>query len=178
MSSTWIKPRPHRHHCALEFVKENTANGGKILLSAPRSRRKRSLRLRSGPLEPVLHQSALAGRHTDQLHHHPRPWTEAERSRHRAPGRARAIWSFCPSRKPLNLRSELERLQRTFGGMRDMIRRRLALFVIDPKREHLAMAEAQKLKIPVIAITDTNANPIRSTTSFPATTTPFALFAR
>jgi small subunit ribosomal protein S2 len=53
----------------------------------------------------------------------------------------------------------LERLERTLGGMRDMTQLPGAIFVIDPKREHLAIHEAKRLRIPVIAITDTNCDP-------------------
>ena len=83
-----------------------------------------------------------------------------------------------PKQEAANLRRELERLQRTLGGMRDMTQLPAAIFVIDPKREHLAMAEAQKLKIPVIAITDTNVESGSGrTTSSRAMTTRSAPFA-
>ncbi|MCC6314514.1 MAG: 30S ribosomal protein S2 [Thermomicrobiales bacterium] len=55
--------------------------------------------------------------------------------------------------------TELERLERTLGGMRDMTQLPGAVFIIDPKREHLAIHEARRLGIPVIAITDTNCDP-------------------
>ena len=64
-----------------------------------------------------------------------------------------------PKQEAASKRQELERLQRTLGGMRDMVQLPAALFVIDTKREHLAIAEATKLGIPVIGMTDTNADP-------------------
>ena len=59
------------------------------------------------------------------------------------------------------LRLERERLKmsRNLGGIRDMDGLPDALFVVDPKREHIAVAEANKLNIPVIAIVDTNCDP-------------------
>jgi small subunit ribosomal protein S2 len=54
---------------------------------------------------------------------------------------------------------EKEKLQKILGGIADLTRLPAALFVIDVKREHIAIAEAHKLGIPVFAIVDTNSNP-------------------
>ena len=51
------------------------------------------------------------------------------------------------------------KLERNLGGIKDMPKLPGALFVIDPAREHIAMAEARRLQIPVIAVADTNADP-------------------
>ena len=64
-----------------------------------------------------------------------------------------------PNQEAATQRKELERLERTLGGMRDMTGLPGAIFVIDPKREHLAIQEARRLKIPIIAITDSNCDP-------------------
>lgn len=54
---------------------------------------------------------------------------------------------------------EKEKLKRILGGIEDVTRLPAALFVIDVKKEHIAVAEAQKLNIPVFAIVDTNSDP-------------------
>ena len=59
----------------------------------------------------------------------------------------------------LVLKREKEKLERTLGGVRDMNRRPSAVWVVDTKKEHIAVAEARKLNIPVIAILDTNCDP-------------------
>ena len=66
-----------------------------------------------------------------------------------------------PLTKKERLRLERDRVKmdRNLEGIRDMDRLPDALFVVDPKREHIAVAEANKLSIPVIAIVDTNCNP-------------------
>jgi small subunit ribosomal protein S2 len=64
-----------------------------------------------------------------------------------------------PNQEAATKRQELERLERTLGGMRDMNGLPGAVYVIDPKREYLAVQEARRLHIPVIAITDTNCDP-------------------
>jgi len=57
------------------------------------------------------------------------------------------------------LEDDLDRLERNFGGMSEMKRLPAAVFVVDPRKEHIAVTEARKLKIPVIAITDSNCDP-------------------
>jgi small subunit ribosomal protein S2 len=62
-------------------------------------------------------------------------------------------------KEALNLRREALRLTKFVGGIRDMNGTPAALFVIDPQHEHIAVNEANKLKIPVVGLTDTNCNP-------------------
>lgn len=57
------------------------------------------------------------------------------------------------------LRRELAKLERNLTGIADMERKPGALFVVDLKREHLALAEAKRLNIPIVALVDTNADP-------------------
>jgi small subunit ribosomal protein S2 len=59
----------------------------------------------------------------------------------------------------LQLRREKDKLERSLGGIRDMSRVPSALWVVDTKKEHIAVSEARKLGIPVIAILDTNCDP-------------------
>ena len=62
-------------------------------------------------------------------------------------------------RERLMLSREREKLGRVLGGISDLSRLPAALFVVDVKREHIAIKEAQKLNLPVFAICDTNSNP-------------------
>ena len=59
----------------------------------------------------------------------------------------------------LMMRREKDKLQKTLGGIRDMSKLPAAIWVVDTKKEHLAVTEARKLNIPVIAILDTNCDP-------------------
>ena len=59
----------------------------------------------------------------------------------------------------LGLRREKDKLEKSLGGIRDMGRTPQAVWVVDTKKEHLAIDEARKLRIPVIAILDTNCDP-------------------
>ena len=67
----------------------------------------------------------------------------------------------------LMMRREKDKLQRTLGGIRDMSKLPAAVWVVDTKKEHLAISEAQKLGIPVIAILDTNCDPDEATYGIP-----------
>ena len=62
-------------------------------------------------------------------------------------------------RERLMISREKEKLERVLGGISDLNRLPAALFVIDVKREHIAVKEAQKLNIPVFAMVDTNSDP-------------------
>jgi small subunit ribosomal protein S2 len=68
-------------------------------------------------------------------------------------------FAYLPKQEAAKKLQELERLERTLGGVRDMTQLPGAVFIVDPKREHLAIHEARRLGIPVIAITDTNCDP-------------------
>jgi small subunit ribosomal protein S2 len=62
-------------------------------------------------------------------------------------------------KEKLTITRERAKLQKQLGGIVDLNRLPAALFVIDVKREHIAVAEAQKLNIPVFAMVDTNSDP-------------------
>ena len=64
-----------------------------------------------------------------------------------------------PKKEVLRLRREQDKLERNMGGIQTMTRTPNAVFVIDTKKEHIAVTEARKLGIPVIAIVDTNCDP-------------------
>ena len=59
----------------------------------------------------------------------------------------------------LALRHEMEKLQKFLGGIKEMNRLPGALFIVDPRKERIAVAEAKKLGIPIVAIVDTNCDP-------------------
>src|SRR6201986_3827742 len=59
----------------------------------------------------------------------------------------------------LGLKRERDKLDKTLGGIRDMARVPSAVWVVDTKKEHIAISEARKLNIPVVAILDTNCDP-------------------
>ena len=64
-----------------------------------------------------------------------------------------------PKKEAQHLQDELDRLQRTLGGIKDMRRLPGVVFVIDTKKEHTAVLEARRLEIPIVALADTNCDP-------------------
>ncbi len=64
-----------------------------------------------------------------------------------------------PKREQLVLLDDLKRMERNLGGMRDLRRVPAAIFVVDTRKEHLAMAEAERLDVPIIGLVDTNVDP-------------------
>jgi small subunit ribosomal protein S2 len=64
-----------------------------------------------------------------------------------------------PKKEVLKLRHEREKLERNLGGIRDMTRPPAAVWVVDTRKEHIAVTEARKLGVPVVAILDTNCDP-------------------
>ena len=67
----------------------------------------------------------------------------------------------------LHLKRERDKLDRTLGGIRDMTRVPSAVWIVDTKKEHIAVSEARKLGIPVVAILDTNCDPDEVTYPIP-----------
>ncbi|HLF70678.1 MAG TPA: 30S ribosomal protein S2 [Dehalococcoidia bacterium] len=72
---------------------------------------------------------------------------------------ARGEFSRMPKKDVLKIEEEIERLNRHFGGVKEMTKLPAALFIVDPGMEYIAVAEANRLGIPIVAMADTNCNP-------------------
>ena len=68
-------------------------------------------------------------------------------------------FDLLPKKEVINLKAEREKLEKYLGGIKDMNKLPGALFVVDPRKEKIAIEEAKKLGIPVVAIVDTNCDP-------------------
>ena len=71
----------------------------------------------------------------------------------------KGTFEVLPKKEVITLRHEMDRLQKFLGGIKNMNRLPSALFVIDPRKERIAVAEARNLGIPIVAIVDTNCDP-------------------
>ncbi|NLH97758.1 MAG: 30S ribosomal protein S2 [Clostridiaceae bacterium] len=69
------------------------------------------------------------------------------------------LFEVLPKKEVIKLRGEKEKLEKYLGGIKDMNKLPGALFVVDPRKERIAILEARKLGIPVVAIVDTNCDP-------------------
>ena len=142
---------------AYSFVRDLVADGGTILFVGTKKQTQDPIATLRPAVRDALHQRALAGRDAHQLHHHRRPGEEdagvrAHARRRRLRGHAQEGGADPVSR-------ELEKLERNLGGIRNMARLPDAVFIIDTKKEHIAVTEANKLGLPIVAVVDTNCDP-------------------
>ena len=141
---------------AYQFVSNVTASGGRVLFVGTKKQAQEVVAreaARSGQF--FVNRRWLGGTLTNFVTIRSRLRTLKQLQSEAATGGFERL----PNQEAATKRQELERLERTLGGMRDMTSLPGAVFVIDPKREHLAIQEARRLHIPVIAITDTNCDP-------------------
>ena len=68
-------------------------------------------------------------------------------------------FDILPKKEVIKLTGEINRLEKYLGGVKEMKKLPAALFIVDPRKEHNAIAEARKLGIPIVAIVDTNCDP-------------------
>jgi len=68
-------------------------------------------------------------------------------------------FDLLPKKEVIKLNLEIEKLEKFLGGIKDMSEMPGALFIVDPRKEKIAVAEAKKLGIPIVAIVDTNCDP-------------------
>lgn len=68
-------------------------------------------------------------------------------------------FDLLPKKEVIKLNLEIEKLEKFLGGIKDMQSLPAALFIVDPRKERIAVAEAKKLGIPIVAIVDTNCDP-------------------
>ena len=68
-------------------------------------------------------------------------------------------FDLLPKKEVIGLRGEMEKLEKYLGGIKEMKKVPACMFVVDPRKEKIAIAEAKKLNIPIVAIVDTNCDP-------------------
>mgnify|MGYP001069467939 FL=1 len=68
-------------------------------------------------------------------------------------------FDLLPKKEVIKLNLEIEKLEKFMGGIKDMKKKPGAMFIVDPRKERIAVAEAKRLHIPIVAIVDTNCDP-------------------
>ena len=145
-----------RAEAAYEFVRDLAAKGGTVLFIGTKKQAQdpvRSYAEKCGM--PYINERWLGGMLTNFETIGKRVAKMLEYERMRASGEFEAM----PKKEALLLTRELEKLQKNLGGIRHMTKRPDAIFVLDTKKEHIGVTEANKLGIPVIAVVDTNVDP-------------------
>ena len=141
---------------AYSFVRDMVANGGSILFIGTKKQSQDPIAKASEMCGmPFVNQRWLGGMLTNFTTIAGRVKKMQEYERMRSSGDFEAM----PKKEALILTRELEKLERNLGGIRDMSRLPDAVFIIDIKKEHIAVSEANKIGIPIIAVVDTNCDP-------------------
>jgi small subunit ribosomal protein S2 len=145
-----------RVEAAYKFTRDIAAKGGTVLFIGTKKQAQDPVRdyaLMSGM--PYVNERWLGGMLTNFETIAKRVQKMQEYERMRAAGDFEAM----PKKEALLLTRELEKLQKNLGGIRGMNRRPDAVFILDTKKEQIAITEANKLGIPIIAVVDTNVDP-------------------
>ena len=142
---------------AYEFVKETVAHGGTILFVGTKKQAQEAIAEQAGRVGmPYVNHRWLGGMLTNfsTVSKRVQRMKELEEIDFED-----VAGSQFTKKELLLLNRELEKLQANLGGIRNMAKTPSAVWVVDTKKEHLAVDEAQKLGIPVVAILDTNCDP-------------------
>jgi small subunit ribosomal protein S2 len=142
---------------AYEFIKETVAHGGTILYVGTKKQAQEAIAEQARRVGmPFVNQRWLGGMLTNfsTVYKRLQRLKELEEIDF-----GDVAGSGMTKKELLHLRREHDKLDRTLGGIRDMARVPSAIWVVDTKKEHIAVNEARKLGIPVVAILDTNCDP-------------------
>ena len=139
-----------------KFVRDMVANGGSILFIGTKKQAQDPIKFFADKCGmPYINERWLGGMLTnfDTISKRVQKMQDYERMRDTGE------FELMPKKEALLISRELEKLQKNLSGIRNMARRPTAVFIIDTVKESIAVTEANKLGIPVIAVVDTNVNP-------------------
>jgi small subunit ribosomal protein S2 len=145
-----------RIETAYTFVRDLAANGGTILFVGTKKQTQDPIANAANKCGmPYVNERWLGGMLTNFTTISARVKKMMEYERMKEAGDFDAM----PKKEALILGRELEKLQRNLGGIRGLSRMPDAVFIIDTKKEHIAVTEANKLHMPIVAVVDTNCDP-------------------
>jgi len=141
---------------AYSFVRDTVAFGGTILFVGTKKQAQEPIEQESKRVGmPYVNQRWLGGMLTNFQTISKR----LARLRELEAMESTGTFDVLPKKEVLKLRKEKETLEKNLGGIRDMTRLPSAIWVVDTRKEHIAVKEARKVGIPVVAIIDTNCDP-------------------
>ncbi len=141
---------------AYEFIRSTVADGKHILFVGTKKQAQGTVKeeaIRCGMY--YVHERWLGG----MLTNYPTILKRIQRLKELEVMAEDGTFDVLPKKEVAKLMSEAEKLERFLGGIKDMPGLPGALFIIDPRKEHIAIAEARRLGIPIVAIVDTNCDP-------------------
>ena len=141
---------------AYNFIRETAQNGGNILLVGTKKQAQEAMREEAVRCNQFyVNERWLGGMMTNFKTIQKR----VARLRQLEKMEEDGTFDVLPKKEVLGLRHEMEKLNRNLGGIKEMKKLPAALFVVDPRKEHIAVLEARKLNIPIVATVDTNCDP-------------------
>jgi small subunit ribosomal protein S2 len=153
-----------RIEVAYSFVRDLVADGGTVLFIGTKKQAQDAVQSYAEKCGmPYINQRWLGGMLTNYQTISKRVGKMKDYQRQRDAGEFEAM----PKKEALKISRELAKLERNLGGIRNMDQAPSAVFVLDTKKEHIAVTEARKLGIPVVAVVDTNCDPDEATYVIP-----------
>ncbi|EIV95948.1 30S ribosomal protein S2 [Frankia sp. QA3] len=141
---------------AYDFVKETVAHGGTVLFIGTKKQAQEAIEEQAARVGmPYVKERWLGG----MLTNFSTVYKRLQRLKELEEIEVTGGTEVRTKKEQLVLTREKAKLERTLGGIRDMSRVPSAVWVVDTKKEHIAVGEARKLGIPVVAILDTNCDP-------------------
>lgn len=141
---------------AYDFIKDAIADGGEILFVGTKKQAQEAIESEAKRCNMhFVNQRWLGG----MLTNYKTIRNRVDRLHELAKMEEDGIFDLLPKKEVIKLRHEAERLEKFLGGIKNMNRTPDVLFVVDPRKERIAVKEAQILGIPVVAIVDTNCDP-------------------
>ena len=141
---------------AYNFIRETAQNGGSILFVGTKKQAQEAMREEAIRCNQYyVNERWLGGMMTNFKTIQKR----VARLRQLEKMEEDGTFEVLPKKEVLGLRHEMEKLNRNLGGIKEMKKLPAALFVVDPRKEHIAVLEARKLNIPIVATVDTNCDP-------------------
>ena len=141
---------------AYQFVRNTVAEGGPVLFVGTKKQAQETIRQEAERCGmPYVNQRWLGG----MLTNFQTIRSRIDRLEQLETMESDGSFELLPKKEVMQLQKEKERLERFLGGIRTLRRLPDAVFVVDPRKEKIAVAEARKLGIPIIAIVDTNCDP-------------------
>jgi small subunit ribosomal protein S2 len=141
---------------AFDFVKSTVAHGGSILFVGTKRQAQEAIANEAARVNmPYVNQRWLGGMLTNFSTVHKR----LQRLKDLEAMETSGEFAGRTKKEVLLLTREKDKLAKTLGGIRDMAKVPSAIWVVDTKKEHIAVGEARKLGIPVVAVLDTNCDP-------------------
>jgi len=141
---------------AAKFIQDTTASGGSVLFVGTKKQAQAAIKEAAESASmPYVNHRWLGGMLTNFQTIHKRIRYMLELERMESSGEMEAL----PKKERLKLRRELVKLQTVLGGVRAMNRPPEVVFIIDVNAEHIAVAEANRLSIPIVAVVDSNCDP-------------------